>query len=386
MRIWPLASVTLAVAMATASVTSPSGAQADDFKAKAEAAFQPVVKQYDIPGLIVGVTRNGKHEFYATGLASKADKRPVTPETIFELGSISKLFNVTLAALAEQRGKLKLDDTVAHHLCADKCKVGNGLTLMDLATHHTGGMPLQVPDKISNADELVSWLKEWQPSHPGARSYSNISIGLLGHISAKAMGTTYAEAAETTLFPALGLKNTFITVPQSQMNLYAYGYNKANAPIRVGKGVLDAEAYGVKSSAEDMLTFLDAELGVRPVSGELQKALARTQAGQFKTAHFTQAMVWEEYPWPVDLYTMVAGNSPDFIMKPQPVEKLPAAAASGRSVILNKTGSTNGFGGYVAIVPDQKLGIVVLANRNYPNEARVRATYALVKALLPASP
>lgn len=381
MHIWPLASVTFAVAMATASVTSPSRAQADDFKTKAEAAFQPVVKQYDIPGLIVGITRNGTHEFYVTGLASKADKRPVTPETIFELGSISKLFNVTLAALAEQRGKLKLDDTVAHHLCADKCEIGDQLTLMDLATHHTGGMPLQVPDKVSNVDELVSWLKEWKPSQPGARSYSNISIGMLGHISAKAMGTTYAKAAENTLFPALKLSNTFIAVPKSRMDLYAYGYNKANAPIRVGKGVLDAEAYGVKSSAGDMLKFLDVELGVGPASAEMANAVQRTRQGQFKTAYFTQAMVWEEYPWPVNVDTMVAGNSPDFIMKPQPVEKLSAPPASGRSVILNKTGSTNGFGGYVAIVPDQKLGIVVLANRNYPNEARVRATYALIRSL-----
>ena len=376
MRISRLASVTLAVAMASASF-----AQADDFKAKAAAAFQPVVKQYDIPGLIVGITRNGTHEFYATGLASRADKRPVTPETLFELGSISKLFNVTLAALAEQRGKLKLEDKVAHHLCADTCQIGDDLTLMDLATHHTGGMPLQVPDKIANVGQLTNWMKDWKPANPGARSYSNVSIGMLGHISAKAMGGTYAQAAEGMLFPALGLKNTFITVPQSRMNLYAFGYNKANQPIRVGKGLADAEAYGVKSSAGDMLTFLDAELGTASVSSELQKALERTKTGQFQAAHFKQAMVWEAYPWPVKLDHMLAGNSPDFALKPQKVEKIAAPAKPDESVILNKTGSTNGFGGYVAILPEKKLGIVVLANRNYPNEARIRATYALITSL-----
>ena len=376
MQISRLASVTLAVAF-----TSAPFAQADDFKAKAAAAFQPVVKQYDIPGLIVGITRNGTHEFYATGLASKADRRDVTPETLFELGSISKLFNVTLAALAEQRGTLKLENKVAHHLCADKCRIGDDLTLMDLATHHTGGMPLQVPDAVSDVNGLVDWMKDWKPTNPGARSYSNVSIGMLGHISAKAMGMPYAKAAEGTLFPALGLKNTFVTVPKSEMKLYAYGYNKANEPIRVGKGVLDAEAYGVKSSASDMLAFLDAELGTRSVSGELQKAFERTRTGQFKTAYFSQAMVWEEYPWPVKLDQMVAGNSPDFILKPQPVEKIAEPAKPGESTILNKTGSTNGFGGYVAMIPQKKLGIVVLANRNYPNEARIRATYALITSL-----
>jgi beta-lactamase class C len=53
-----------------------------------------------------------------------------------------------------------------------------------------------------------------------------------------------------------------------------------------------------------------------------------------------------------------------------------------RRVILNKTGSTNGFGGYIAIVPSEDLGVVVLANRNYPNEARVRATYDLITHIL----
>lgn len=374
MHVWPLVS-----AISALSVTSI--AHADDFKTKAEAAFQPVVKQYDIPGLIVGVTRNGKHEFYATGLASKADKRPVSPDTLFELGSISKLFNVTLAALAEQRGKLRLSDTVASHVCDDDCKIGNDLTLMDLATHHTGGMPLQVPDKISNVDGLVDWLKKWQPQKPGARSYSNISIGMLGHITAKAMGSTYRQAAEQTLFPALGLNNTWIEVPKKQMDLYAYGYNKANAPIRVGKGVLDAEAYGVKSSAQDMLKFLDVELGVGPASAEMANAVQRTRQGQFKTTFFTQNMVWEQYQWPVDVNTMVAGNSPDFSLKPQPVEKIDPPAPPAMDGILNKTGSTNGFGGYIAMVPGQKLGIVVLANKNYPNEARIRATYSLIKAL-----
>ncbi|WEX86596.1 serine hydrolase [Sinorhizobium garamanticum] len=58
------------------------------------------------------------------------------------------------------------------------------------------------------------------------------------------------------------------------------------------------------------------------------------------------------------------------------------AFAPQKDVIINKTGSTNGFGGYVVLLPGENLGIVVLANRNYPNEARVRATYALIEALL----
>jgi len=359
-----------------------SMAKAEDFTARAGAFFEPVVKQYDIPGLVVGVTKKGVHQFYTVGLASRADNRPVTPDTLFELGSMSKLFNVTLAALAEGHGKLSLDDTVAHHVCADACAIGDHLTLMDLATHHSGGLPLQVPDGISDVNGLVRWLKDWHPPQPGARSYSNISIGMLGYISGKAMGSSYEQAVQDVLFPAFGLQHTWIDVPKDDTDQYAYGYDrKTNAPIRVSPGVLDAEAYGVKSSARDMLTVLDIELGRGKASDELRKAVERTHEGQYHTAFFTQDMIWEQYPWPTELQTMMSGNGYDFIMKPQPVDKITPPLTPQKDVILNKTGSTNGFGGYIAMVPREGLGIVVLANKNYPNEARVKATYSLIKAL-----
>lgn len=353
------------------------------FQEMAQRAFASAVKEYRIPGLIVGVTRNGQHYFYSTGVASRADNQPVTPDTIFELGSLSKIFTATLAALAERRGKLSLDEKAAHYLCSDTSKIGDDMTLMDLATHHSGGLPLQVPDALKSTDDLVAWLKSWRPPQPGARSYSNISIGLLGHITAQAFGMTYAHTAETVLFPEMGLKNTWINVPEKAMKNYAFGYDrKTDRPIRVTPGVLDAEAYGVKSSARDMLKLLDAELGNGKISSELRAAIHRTQEGQFKTAVFTQDMIWEQYPWPVNMKTMVLGNGNGFALHSQAVDKITPPLPPQKNVILNKTGSTNGFGGYVVILPGERLGILVLANRNYPNEARVKAAYSLIDAIL----
>lgn len=377
-RVYFLVTVSVAVLFASGTVV-----KADEFAEKARASFEPLVKEYDIPGLVVGVTRNGKHEFYAIGLASRADNRPVTPDTLFELGSISKIFTVTLAALAEERGRLDLGDTVAHHVCADACSIGDELTLMDLATHHSGGLPLQVPDGVSNVDGLVRWLEDWRPPRPGTRSYSNISIGMLGYIAGKAMGSDYEQTVRNVLFPAFGLHHTWIDVPESDMSRYAFGYDrKTNAPIRVSPGVLDKEAYGVKSNARDMLTVIDVELGQGKAPDELRKAVERTHEGQYRTAFFTQDMIWEQYSWPTDLRTMTSGNGYDFIMKPQPVEKISPSLPPQKNVILNKTGSTNGFGAYIAMVPSEGIGVVVLANKNYPNDARVKATYSLIRALL----
>jgi len=113
---------------------------------------------------------------------------------------------------------------------------------MDLATHHSGGLPLNAPDNISDVNSVVNWLKGWHPPQPGTRSYSNVSIGILGYITGKAMGSNYAEAAQTVLFPAFGLNNTWIQVPQKQMGQYAFGYDKeTNEPIRLESAVLDAD-------------------------------------------------------------------------------------------------------------------------------------------------
>ena len=131
-----------------------------------------------------------------------------------------------------------------------------------------------------------------------------------------------------------------------------------------------------------MLQLLDVELGVAKVSPEIEAAVSRTQEGQFLTKMFVQDMIWEQYPWPITAEAMKAANTYDFILHPQPMEKIDPVLPPQKNVVLNKTGSTNGFGGYVAVLPGEGMGIVVLANRNYPNDARISATFDLIKELL----
>ncbi|WP_138934066.1 class C beta-lactamase [Roseovarius arcticus] len=366
-------------ALAAQSITE------DQVAAIARDNFAPVIAKHDIPGLVVGITFRGEQHFYATGLASRDGKVAASPETIFELGSISKIFSASLAALAEQRGQIDLDAAVSYSLPELRGSAFDRITLADLSAHVTGGLPLQVPDEVQDVPALIDWLAGWQPPQPGARSYSNVSIGLLGYITANAMGVTYAEAAEKVLFPAMGLTSTYVTVPGTAMDRYAYGYDrKTDAPIRVNPGVLSDEAYGVKSTARDMVRLLDLELGHGAADPELYTALERTREGRAKTAYYTQDMIWEQYPWPIDRDTMEAGNGYDFILSPQPATAITPPLPPQQDVILNKTGSTNGFGGYMTLLPAQDLGIVVLANRNYPNDVRVRATYQLIEDLLDA--
>lgn len=358
--------------------------EGEDFQRIAGEIFQPLARQNDIEGLVVGITHEGRHSIFSLGNTARKDGKPVDGDTLFELGSVSKTFTVTLAALAEQRGLLNLDTPVGSVLTPLRGTPAGRLSLIDLATHMTGGMPLQLPSGITTDEQFIEWLAAWKPGQPPekTRSYSNVSIGLLGLITARAMGESYTKAVQEDLFPLLSLKNSFIDVPADAMARYAMGYTKDNKPARAGTGLLSREAWGVKSSAQDMLRFLDAQLGAAEIAPELERALVRTRTGYAETAHYTQNMVWEQYPWPVTLDELLAGNSLDMALKPQPAEPLPMPLPPQTNVFINKTGSTNGFGAYAVMLPAQKLGIVILANRNYPNAERVKAAYALVTKLM----
>lgn len=354
-----------------------------DFQAITDKVFRPVITEFAIPGMAVGVTVGGKSHVFTTGLADRAGGVAVDHDTLFELGSVSKLFNVALAAFAEQEGILSLDDPVSTILPSLKGSAFDDMTLYDLAAHANGGLPLQVPDEIASNAQLMDWLAAWRPQNnpQSVRAYSNVSIGLLGQIVGERFCGAYDVALEEYLLPKLGLENTFIKVPAEAIGRYAFGYSKVeDKAIRVTPGLLDAEAYGVKSSVLDMTRFLDTHLGNVQLPAPVKAALDQTRQARYDTAHFAQAMVWEEYRWPVDMQKIVLGSSTEMAMKPQPLRTRDAPMAG--PIFLHKTGSTNGFGAYVAMVPDENIGVVVLANRNYPNGRRVEATLELIEEIL----
>ena len=124
-------------------------------------------------------------------------------------------------------------------------------------------------------------------------------------------------------------------------------------------------------------SYPQAQMGTVTVPAKLREALKATQQGYFRVGGMTQGLIWEQYGYPVALDTLVQGNSNAVALTTQPTSPLQPLD----EVWINKTGATNGFGGYVAFVPSKKIGVVVLANKNYPNEARVRFAHELVQAL-----
>ncbi|EMU9087412.1 PDC family class C beta-lactamase [Pseudomonas aeruginosa] len=359
-------------------------APADRLKALVDAAVQPVMKANDIPGLAVAISLKGEPHYFSYGLASKEDGRRVTPETLFEIGSVSKTFTATLAGYALAQDKMRLDDRASQHWPALQGSRFDGISLLDLATYTAGGLPLQFPDSVQKDQaQIRDYYRQWQPTYaPGSqRLYSNPSIGLFGSLAARSLGQPFERLMEQQLFPALGLDQTHLDVPEAALAQYAQGYGKDDRPLRVGPGPLDAEGYGVKTSAADLLRFVDANLHPERLDRPWAQALDATHRGYYKVGDMTQGLGWEAYDWPISLKRLQAGNSTPMALQPHRIARLPAPQALEGQRLLNKTGSTNGFGAYVAFVPGRDLGLVILANRNYPNAERVKIAYAILSGL-----
>lgn len=370
-------------AMLSAILLTP--ALADDearLKAITDAAIKPIMEKNGIPGLAVGISVGGESYIFTYGAMSKSTGQPVTAEMLFELGSISKTFTAILATYAEANGHLSLSGRVKDYLPGMKGSAFGDVTLTHLGTHTAGGFPLQVPDNVKTETQLLAYLKSWKPSYGAGthRTYANPSIGMLGYITAKAMGQGYDAAMQDTLFPALGLKDTFTVVPQAKLANYAQGYTRNDEPARLSPGILSSEAYGVRSTATDMIRFVNANLGLEKLDGNIRQAIASTHTGYFAVGAMTQDLVWEQYARPVALKTLVQSNS-GALLKTVPVQEIAPPLKPGQDVFVNKTGSTNGFGAYVAFIPQRKLGIVILANKNYPNEDRVTAAVEILTAV-----
>lgn len=346
-------------------------------------AIQPVMAKYDVPGMAVGLIVKGEPHVFNFGVSSTETYAPITRDTLFELGSVSKTLTATLASYAQASGKLSLSAPTSQYLPVMRGSRLGKVELLNLGTHTSGGFPLQVPEWIRNDDQLMQYFKEWQPAYTAGayRTYANPSIGMLGLIAAKSMGRDFTALMEQWLFPSLGMKNTFINVPESQMGNYAQGYTKEGAPIRVARGMLSAEAYGVKSTVEDMLRFVQANMALVHLDDTLQQAITDTHTGYFQAGPMTQDLIWEQYPYPTELKTLLEGNSARMVFEATPVVALTPPQKPRQDVWINKTGATNGFSAYVAFVPEKQLGIVILVNKNIPNDERIIATYRIFASL-----
>jgi beta-lactamase class C len=252
----------------SASAFAGGGAGPRALSEVVDEVIRPMMEEQKIPGMAVAVTVHGQRHVFNYGLASKESGQRVGDRTLFELGSVSKTFTATLGAWAQVRGTLSFSEPASKYFPELAGSQFDRVRVLDLATYTAGGLPLQFPDSVNDTQQMTAYYKNWRPTaEPGAqRLYSNPSIGLFGELAARSMREPFVSLMQKRLFPALGLSHTYIEVPASEMPNYAWGYSKADKAVRVTPGVFDAQAYGVKSTAADVLHFVEEniEYGSRP--------------------------------------------------------------------------------------------------------------------------
>ncbi|WP_370663233.1 class C beta-lactamase [Massilia mucilaginosa] len=376
--------ITLAlIAACCAPLASQAADDSTRLRAMVDQAIRPIMAEHEVPGMAVAVTVGGKAYFFNYGLASIKDQTPVSETTLFELGSISKTLTATLASYAQASGKLSLDAHPSAYMAQLKGSDIDKASVLNLGTYTAGGLPLQFPEAVKDA-HMADYFRQWQAqAAPGTqRRYSNPSLGLFGHVTALALGSDFDEAMNQ-LFAQLGLSSSYLRVPPGAVANQAWGYDEDKQARRMDPGVLAAPTYGVHSSSADMIGFMQVNIAPEQLDEPARRAVQGTHVGYFKVGAMVQGLGWEQYPWPVSLKRLQAGNSRSMITQANAARRIGAPKAPSAPTLFNKTGSTGGFGNYVAFVPAKKIAVVILANKNYPIPDRIKAGHAILEQLAP---
>jgi len=305
--------------------------------------------QHQSVGIVVGIIGPEGRRVVAYGHLEKGDTRPLNGDTVFEIGSITKVFTSLLLADMVQRGEVSLDDPVAKYLPPGvKMPERNGrsITLVDLATHTSGLPPMPTnfyPQDPNNpyADYSVDQLYQFVSGYQLTRDigsqyeYSNLGGGLLGHVLARRAGIDYEMLLRSRICDPLGMSDTRITLTPEMRARLAVGHNQAlDSVANWDTGTL-AGAGALRSTANDMLKFLAANLGYT------KTPLAPAMAAMLQVRRPTgQPDVEVALGWHV--YTM-----------------------HGKEIVWHN-GGTGGYRGFMGFDPKALIGVVALSNASTP--------------------
>jgi CubicO group peptidase (beta-lactamase class C family) len=277
-------------------------AAAEDFTNAVRAYLQErvEVEKRDV-GIVVGIVDEQGSRIVNYGKLDNGSDREVNGDTVFEIGSITKVFTALLLQDMVERGQMRLDDPVSKYLPPSvrmPSHNGKEITLRQLATHMSG-LPRDAnnaaPERLDNKwsdytiERLYAFLSGYTLTRdPGTEwEYSNLGFGLLGHVLALKAGTNYESMVEERICRPLGMDSTRITLTSELKTRLAKGHAAFYEPAPsmdfqtlLGNGAL-------RSTVNDMLKFLSANLGL--TRSGLTTPMEETHEIQFEN----QALGWD---------------------------------------------------------------------------------------------
>lgn len=300
-----------------------------------DSIIEPYMQEMGIPGIAIGYYDGENGQLYSYGYANIVSKVKITPETIFEIASVTKVFTSTLVALEVVKDKMKLTDPVAKYLPALKGTKAGDITLKELATH-TSSLPRVPPatNKIYEKKSIIEFLQKWVPSYPIGTKYlySNLGFGVLGYALANLEDSSFEEMVERNICKPLKMFSTLVHIPPGLVSQYSQGYTK-NGEIAQRYAMNAWPAGGsLRSTARDLLKFLEANLG-KISSRELKQAMELSQKEYFQVRPgFSMGLGWQR-------------------------------VKTKNHLIIDKNGGVKGFSSYIGMIPEKNIGIVILLNK-----------------------
>ena len=305
-------------------------------------------------GVAVAVYAAGRIRFFNYGFADQATKRAITPDTLFNLASVRKVFEATLVALGTLRGEWRLDDPVSKYVPELHGDYVSRVTIGELVTH-TSGLLLATdhppwPNASYSRAEFIAMLNAWTPrsgEQPGRqRIYTHAGYVLLQLALEHRYGRPIGELIERRILRPLGMNATLVpergpdnraVMNAESMQRVVQGYSDKGAAIGPPgnqQSYYDFSGTGqMFSTARDLAIFMAACLDGEVADPQLHDALQMTQREMFRVGEkFGQAMAWEN----------IRVDGVDVVDKP---------------------GGLNNASAYVGLVPARKVGVLLLANR-----------------------
>ena len=300
-------------------------------------------------GMGVGVTEANSHRFVAYGCRDTCGGSPVNEKTLFEIGSITKLFTALLFSDMAVRGEVRLDEPVAELLPAGTrvpARDGRAITLRDLASHYSG-----LPRVATNGDSpdrpggpyaaySAERLYQFLAGHELIRTpgdsfeYSNVGAGLLGHaLVLRAAASGYESLIRARILDPLRMDDTVIAIPSRLAANVASGHDDSLEPTSDWTFDVLAGTGAFRSTLSDLLRLMDAVCDPgSPIASIIRPLMTPRGRGGLELA------------------------------KPHP----------GGAMALSKPGGTGGFRGFVRCIPEWKRGVVVLSNASIDAVCRSR--------------
>lgn len=310
-----------------------------------QALIQSRVDEERAVGIVVGIMEaDGTTRIFTAGEAGPG-AQPLSEQSVFEIGSITKVFTAILLADMVARNEVALNDPVTKYLPEGEVTMptrdGKEISLLDLSTHRSA-LP-RMPDNFSPSDvtnpyvdytieQMYEFLSNYELRRDigAAAEYSNLGVGLLGHVLARVYGSSYEELVRDRILDPLGMSNTAIALSDDMRHWLVKGHDPTGNVVSNWDIATLEGAGALRSDVQDMLKFIAANIG-SPES-PLEEAM--------RVSHQTRGSLDGNADIGLNWIILTTGDDK----------------------IIWHNGNTGGYHAFAGFDPDRVVGAVVLTN------------------------